>query len=143
MIFYNSFIAVFILMFMIGGIKGKRVINQVLETRREVCFALGRPSRVVRRPARQLLLTISHFFYKLSRFSLKIRLSSIFKFIFNKFLLPFISPSISAKGVPTNNRISQIFRTVPFLPGTPFIFVMGLTESLVGRLVREEYREYS
>ena len=31
--------AVFILMFMMEGIKGKRVINQVLETHREVCFA--------------------------------------------------------------------------------------------------------
>ena len=48
MIFYNSFIAVFILMFMIGGIKGKRVINQVLETHREVCFAQHTLSRLRR-----------------------------------------------------------------------------------------------
>lgn len=63
MIFHNSFIAVFILLFMIEGIKGKRVINQVLETHREVCFAQRTLSRVsTTRPA--LTLSLKTFLYR-------------------------------------------------------------------------------
>ena len=82
-----------------------RLIDRVVETRREVCFAPPAPSRLstwlVLRNYYQLLSLISSVETFKVGLSLKIRLTSIF--IFNKFLLPSISPIISAKGVPTQS----------------------------------------
>ena len=84
MIFHNSFIAVFILLFIIEGIKGKRVINQVLETHREVCFAQRTLSRVsTTRPA--LTLSLTAFLYRNTNKNSPVIFWPPSKYIFNFF----------------------------------------------------------